>query len=298
MLIIIKTFILLNGHSKTIAMPQKEKLNLFSYIDYRKFLRDYYEQKKKSRAGFSFRTFSKKAGLGSSNLLKRVIDGERSLTKETIIKFAIGLGLNKKETEFFHDLVHFCQAKNHNQKDLYFQNLIKSKNYNSLKPMEKEQYEYYSQWHHSVVKELIVSNKFKTIEAIAQKITPKISKKQIQSSILLLEKMGFIKKNKKDRWQAINTVVTTGPECLGITVMNYHQNLLKMTKQKLKTVPAQNRDVSALVLGLDRNLIPVVKKRIQNFRKEILKLVADQKNPDEVIILSTQLMPYTNLKEK
>jgi uncharacterized protein (TIGR02147 family) len=84
---------------------------IFAYIDYRKFLGDYYVDKKRTTRHFSHRYFAMKAGVKSPVLLKQVIDGKRNLTSLMIEKFAQALCLNKKESVFFRNLVLFNQAR-------------------------------------------------------------------------------------------------------------------------------------------------------------------------------------------
>src|SRR5688572_23947614 len=88
----------------------KTELDVFDYLDYRAFLRDYYTERK-ARRGFSFRNFSKRAGLGSPNYLKLVMDGDRNLTNEMAARFAHALGLNSDSANYFVELVRFTQAK-------------------------------------------------------------------------------------------------------------------------------------------------------------------------------------------
>ncbi len=280
-------------------MESGNGINLFQYLDYREYLRDYYVEQKKTRAGFSLRTFSKKAGFGSSNLLKLVMDGERNLTEESLTKFMKGLNLNKKEQEFFRNLVHFNQAKTHENKNYYYHKLLQSKHFNNLKPMEKEQYEFYSTWYHAVVRELITSDKYDGhIDSLYEKITPKISVKEIEKSVALLENIGFIKKTKNGKWKVSDTIVTTGPECASVILMNYHKSFLNLVKEEIENVPPDHRDVSVLTLGVDKNKLPEIKKRVQKFRQDILKLVSDQKNPSEVLALAIQLLPLTKTWDK
>lgn len=274
------------------------KINLFTYLNYRSYLKDYYTAQKKSRAGFSLRTFSKKAGFGSSNILKLVMDGTRNLTEESLVKFTKGLNLNKQEQDFFRNLVYFNQAETHEKKDYYYQKLLQSKNYSNLKPMEKHQYEFCSSWHHGIVRELITSAKYNgNIELIAKSITPKLTVNQVEQSINLLEKIGFIKKNKLGQWEASNSVVTTGAECSSVTIMNYHKNLLTITRDAFDHIPHEHRDISAMILGINREHLAEIKMKVQEFRQEILKLVANVANPSEVVVLTTQLMPYTRIEE-
>ena len=99
-------------------MPRTaSKINLFTYLDYRKFLKDWYTQAKKERSSFSFRVFSKRAGFESPNFFKLVMDGKRNLTAKSLPKFIVGLKLNKQEQEFFQSLVAYTQASTHEEKD-------------------------------------------------------------------------------------------------------------------------------------------------------------------------------------
>ena len=63
---------------------------MFRYLDYRTFLADFYAAKKKR--GFSFRAFSRAAGLGAPNYLKLVISGERNLLALGVDVYAVDWG--------------------------------------------------------------------------------------------------------------------------------------------------------------------------------------------------------------
>lgn len=277
-----------------LSMSTTHKINIFEYLDYRKFLRDYYETHKKSRAGFSLRRFSEKAGFTSSNFLKLVMDGDRNLTQDSLSKFADGLGFNKQEREFFANLVHFNQAESHERKNFYYKKLIQFKNFSTVKPMQKEQYEFYSKWYHSVVRELVTSTQFRDDHSqIVDKIFPSITLKELEKSIELLHKLGFIKKDDQNHWIMAETVITTGSEPKAMVLTNYHKDFLDLTRNQIEKIPGTHRDISTLTLGVERSMIPELKSRIQNFRKEILKLVSTQTNADEVVVLAMQLLPVT-----
>src|SRR6478609_3677893 len=74
-------------------MAGGDPVHIFSYLDYRHFLRDLYAQKKASERGFSHRAFSKRAGLSSTNYLHLVMQGKRNLSPEMAASFARGCGL-------------------------------------------------------------------------------------------------------------------------------------------------------------------------------------------------------------
>lgn len=99
-------------------MENKEQPNLFNYLDYRHFLRDWLQSAKKNY-GFSYRFFSKRAGLKSPSLYKMVMDGERDLVEGSLHKFLEGLNLSVKEKEYFATLVLYNQARSDEHRERY-----------------------------------------------------------------------------------------------------------------------------------------------------------------------------------
>ncbi len=208
-------------------------------------------------------------------------------------KFALGLNLNKQETDFFKNLARLNQASSHQERDAHYKKILQSKKYSQLKPVEKRQYDYFSTWYHAVVRELAVSPQGNgTAEWIAQTIKPSLTIDQVRDSLFLLEELGFLKKE-KNRYLQCNALITTGPEAQSIALHNYHQSLLTLAKEILPEVLAKNRDVSALVLGVAADKIPVIKKKIQEFREDLLKMTTDEKSPDHVIAVMVQLFPFS-----
>ena len=67
--------------AESVSLP-----SVFEYLDYRTFLRDHYTASKQLKPQYSFRYFSRRAGLSSSNFLKLVMDGKRNLGAETVAK--------------------------------------------------------------------------------------------------------------------------------------------------------------------------------------------------------------------
>jgi uncharacterized protein (TIGR02147 family) len=95
------------------------------HLNFRDFLKSYYQARKKSGAGYSYRRFSEDAGLASPNLLKLVIDGRKNLTTATLQRFATALKLTPVETEYFEALVLENQATDGLERSYYRRKLRK-----------------------------------------------------------------------------------------------------------------------------------------------------------------------------
>jgi uncharacterized protein (TIGR02147 family) len=274
------------------------KISIFNYLDYRDYLKVWYQEAKRTRRAFSYRYFSKKAGYNSPNFLKLVMDGDRNISEDGIPKFMLGLDLNKQEQEYFSILVLMNQAPTHQKKDLYYKKLLQSRKLRQLKPLKKDHYEYCSYWYHSVIRELVVAQNFDgTPEWIAKRIKPALSGEQVSKSIALLERLGLVKKDAQGHYQQSSPVLSTGDEPTAIDLMNLHRSILDLAKERLPNTEAKCRDVSALTLGIEREKIPLLKQKIQEFRKDILKMVSENTTPEEVVMVTMQMFPVANTQD-
>src|SRR5689334_2694110 len=94
---------------------RRSPIDVFRYLDYRRYLADYYRAKKSK--GFSYRAFSRAAGLGAPNYLKLVIAGQRNLTAAMAERFAAACGLSGEAGDYFTQLVEFNQARKVEQRN-------------------------------------------------------------------------------------------------------------------------------------------------------------------------------------
>ncbi len=86
---------------------------VFEYSDFRRYLCDYYLQRKKSSSsGYSYERFAQDAGFQSPNFFQLVIDGKRNLTLETLHQTADALGFEGMERDYFEALVGENQTPN------------------------------------------------------------------------------------------------------------------------------------------------------------------------------------------
>src|SRR5688572_4669447 len=129
-------------------------VSVYDFLDYRAYLRAYYEAAKQQRRSFSFRFFSKLAGLRSPNFLKLVIDGQRNLGAESVERFAHALGLSAADAEFFGDLVALGQAPTLAEKNRAFENIAASRRFRAARRISGELFAYLSHWYNPVIREL------------------------------------------------------------------------------------------------------------------------------------------------
>ncbi len=271
---------------------------IFQYTNYRTLLRDYYERKK-STEGYTYRDFANQAGMNSSSWLLHLIKGTKNLSEETSVKVAETLKLKKKESEYFHLLVKFTQAKSNDIKNYYYHQMIALKRRLKIIKITEEQYLYYTKWYHPVIRSLVSKVDFHDDYAIlAKKLLPQISPAEAKKSITLLKKLGFIKKDAKGKWAQTTSVLSTGNEVASLNVVNYHKQVSKLAEGAFDRSPAEARDVSALTLGINKADFKRIKSKIQQFRKEIMGIAQNSMNDDRVYQLNFQFFPVSKWEDE
>ena len=96
-----------------------------------------------------------------------------------------------------------------------------------------------------------------------------------------------------EKWKQSSALVSTGPEISSHLIHNYHKIVLDLTKEVMDRIPPSGRDVSTMTLGVIRDRVPQLKKMIQQFRQEVLKLVSVDTQPQEVVQVNIQMFPVT-----
>lgn len=300
-------FILLSGNrhpgTKLMDMPHAtadrrtgtsmERPSIYGYLNYRIYLADMFRYRKTGSPYFSYRFFSGKAGFASPNFLKLVTDGQRNLTSASIAKIAKGFGLKKMEREYFEQLVFMNQADSHEEKNHYFKRMTAVAGAKRIGAIHKDQYDYFSKWYYPAIREMTLFDPDLTAEGIAARLTPKISRRDAQSALHLLEKLQLIQKDKQGRWRQVRNNITTGPEVQSLMVANFHREMMRLAEQAIEHVDPAQRDISALTLSIPQGSLPELKARIALFRKELMASASTEEAPNAVVQVNIQLFPLT-----
>ena len=92
------------------------------YQDYRKYMLDYFDWRKRSSA-FSWCKFSKQAGFASPSYLKLVCDGKGVLSRVGVPQVAHAMDLCDYECEYFKCMVDFTNVTDNGQKKEAFRKM-------------------------------------------------------------------------------------------------------------------------------------------------------------------------------
>ena len=268
--------------------------SVYAYLDYRAFLRDHFAASKQLKAHYSYRFFSRRAGLASTNFLKLVMDGKRNLGATTVDAFARALKLDEAEARFFADLVALAQAETVSERNRAFDRVAADRRFRAARRLEGPLFEYLRHWFYPVVRELAARPDFVEQPAwIARQIRPAISAKQAKAALVTLERLGLLVRDAGGRLVRGETSLTTGHEVRSAMVPVYHRQMIEQAALAVDDVPADERDVSALTVCVRASSLADLKQRIRRFREEMMERCDSEDEPERVYQLCVQLFPLS-----
>ncbi|MFT5356609.1 MAG: hypothetical protein ACI9KE_003834 [Polyangiales bacterium] len=271
--------------------------DVFEYLDYRKLLTDFYQTKKSEKRGFSFRSFSRRAGLRSPNHLKRVMDGQRNLSADSTSRYVTAMGLDGEKAEYFAQLVRFNQARTHSERERSYDQLRAFRGYQRAQTVDHHFAEYHSSWFVPVIREMALRKDFRAEpEWIASRLRPAIEVGDAKRALKVLVQLGLLVVDEDGGASLNQTVLTTGEQTRGLHMRLYHQTVLERAAASMELIPADERYLSALTFCTSAGGFERIRQRVQQFRQELVGILAEEDDGDEVLHLGIQLFPMSSRK--
>jgi uncharacterized protein (TIGR02147 family) len=265
-------------------------LSVFDYLDYRFYLRDFYEAQKKGKVYFSYRYISGKVGLDAGYLVK-ILQGKLHVPEKYIDAFCALCKFSKKENAYFRALINFNKAKSESQIKVHFEKLLTFKSPEKQR-LDKFQYEYYRKWYYTAIRSLIGIVRFSgDNDSLSRMLTPPVSPREVKKAVALLEKLGLIRKNASGAFTLTDTFVTTGASWRSLAIKDFQRETIRLAAESLDRHNREDRDISTVTVAVNKKDLAELKARIAEFRDAILKLAENSSDPDGVFQLNVQLFP-------
>ncbi len=266
--------------------------SIFEFTDYHQFLKAYYLFNKSKKRSFSFRYLARNSSI-SPSMLAAAINGKRRISATIAEKIATAFDLSGRETDYLIALVRFEKAKTHADKNEAFSRIVHFRGQSRIKFLDTDQYEYYSHWYHSAIRELISLPFFREDPAwIAQMLFPNITAVQAQKSLQLLQRLAIIQRDETGKLCQTNKAISSEYEIQTLSLRNFSREMIDRAKESLETVPVELREISGITLGISNMCIDRLKQRIRLFKEEIVAMVVDDKtDPSDVYQLNIQFFP-------
>ncbi len=268
---------------------------VFEYSNYRDFIKDYCIYKKAISKHFSNRSFAIQAGFNSSGFLTEVIKGKRNLSDNYIGKFITGMKLTGNEAEYFKLLVKLNQTDLTAERQIFYKQMVQFMPIN-IRHLKEDHQEYFKRWHHSAIREFLAIRKITdNYQDIVKSFITPFSIDEVKESIELLHRLGLIKRlDENRRWVVTNNSLWSDendvtPELIN----NFKKQVIIKGLEIAEVIPSDQRKSTTTTMSISKDSLEIIKKKINDFHREIVEIVEVDTNETDVYQLNIQFFPYT-----
>jgi uncharacterized protein (TIGR02147 family) len=270
--------------------------NIYTYDDFRGFLKDAFAAKKAAEPRYSYRKFAKDAGILNQGYLLDVIQGKRALSVVMLERMAQAFGLNEGETEFLKLLTDFGQAKKDDERQEFYQEVLHRRNRSRFARLSPSLTKYYQDYRYPLVRCAIEALDYRgNAEALGKWLEPALPPAVVKKMVADLVEWDLVKLDSSGRYQVTSRFVEP-PPTMGAMVRRLNREWILHAAEAPFRFPPQKRHVSTLLLMVSESTKQALHQKIEAFRKEVLELVEQDKNPEGVMQLSLQFFPRTHGK--
>ena len=281
-------------------MFAKNKINIYDYSDYRKFLQEFYELEKSLDPTFSYRIFAAAIDMDAS-LLVKILQGKRHVSTKNIEAFVQFFRFKEGKAEYFREMVTYGKAKNDEQVRKHFETLQKMRP-SSCRELDEARYRYFQQWFYPMIRSALDVFDYRGPEhaaALGDSCIPKISANQVENAVDALLQLGLVHRRKDGRIVPTDAHLKTKEHWLSASISDYQKSIAELAHRSIAETPKEERDISTLTMALDSSQIQRIRDIIAEARRSIVNVANSMPSQicDSVYQLNFQLFPMMKKRD-
>lgn len=268
--------------------------DLFQYLEYRAFLRDYYEERRHMDRIFSYRFFAGKLGMDASYLI-RVMQEKKHLGDELVPKVISFLKFDKHHANYFENLVAFNKARTDRQARVFYDQMMATKGV-QYRTLAKEHMDYFAKWYVVALRSLLDYTPFQgDYAALGKKLHPAISATECKQALFLLEHAELIRRTDAG-YEVLDNHIHSGQHWNHDAIALFQEETLKLALRSLQQDPRSVRNISTLTMNISAENLTGIHELITQFQQDVAKLVEATAKSDRVYQLNMQLFPMSQVE--
>ena len=266
--------------------------SILKYKDYRRFLQDFYDWKKRTSA-FSWRDYSKMAGFISPVFMKQVCEGKANLGKKATVKVADAFNFVGMERDYFFNMVTYAQAKTDEKRRYAYAEMQSIADANKVSFIGGEAYRYYDSWIHPVVRELAYAMPRAMPKEIARKCTNEVSAKEVRDSIDFQVDAGILKRTSDGTYVQTDKLLAGDTQSLSLAVRSMNKQMAIFAVDAIDRFSAEDRFVSGITMGVSSEAYGMIVEVLRKCREKVQNIILRDDKVERVLRLNLQLFPLT-----
>jgi uncharacterized protein (TIGR02147 family) len=265
---------------------------IVEYTDYRKYILDYYEERKRSSV-FSWQKFAQDAGFSSAVFLKYVCEGKKNLSVGSAGSVASAMGLAGYEQTYFVLMVSYAHAKSDKAKRAAFEERCALAKAHKMRVLGNDEFDYFKSWKNPVLRELAPHMPGAKPLEMARACSPSITAAEVTETLNFLVKLKLLKRDRDGNYHQTDKTITMGDMDVVPVAARELQRQMGEFAIKAIDLPLSERTMSGFVLGLTERSYERIRKEMADFYRRVVAIATEDDETERVYRMNMQLFPLS-----
>lgn len=272
--------------------------NVFDHADFRRYLKVWFEAKKRANPRFSHRLFARQLGSSDPSALVNVIAGRRRLAEDRVDGFVEVLGLRDHEATYFRLLVLFGQAERPEERDRVWAEIANLRSRLQAPELDSRQFLYASNRLYPAVKALADCAGFRAEPAYVAAAL-EVSVPEAEDALDTLFRLGFLVRDADGAVRPADPVVHTAQQVAELGSYGYHRQNHRLAGQVLDRlwdadgVAQAETAFLGLTLAVPEDRLSDLRRLLWEAQLRVLHECNTWTGSDRVVQISLQMFPVS-----
>jgi uncharacterized protein (TIGR02147 family) len=273
---------------------RKKEPNIYTFTNYREYLKKYIDFRKSSDKAYGFQNFADEAGQGSASHIRMVISGQRNLSEEMADVYAKTIGLNDKKTDFLKELIQFSQEETTENQINSLLKMLHLRSQIKHREIEDKEKAFLRNWYVPVIFVLVGTSDFEPSTSwIEKRLQNRVGKDAILKTLWLLLDLGFVKNESKKGVVQVPVSLKTKNDITDPDIQKFHKEVIELAENSLFHDAFVEKEFNTSQINIPAEKMDEFKARIREFQIEMNKMARELSGTEEVYQLNVQLFPET-----
>jgi uncharacterized protein (TIGR02147 family) len=268
-------------------------VDLFEYIDYRQFLREFYEDRKREQPLYSFQMMGNRLDMDPSYVAK-VLAGQRHLPAAKIEAAARVCGLSGRAAEYFECMVGFCRARSASDARVFQARMDRIRGVEST-ALSSMQARFYSSWTFTAIRALLGLRDWREeYDEMARRLDPPARPEEVEQAVAFLLEHRLIRRDSEGVLHPTDRHIRPGTKVDRDAIRGFQKQMLELGKRSIDEHPPLVRDVSTLTMAIRSDSLADIGQLIEDCREAIRQRIDQDSDPDCIYQFNFQAFPLTD----
>lgn len=245
-------------------------------------LKSYFDESQSRSPGFSLRAYARKLKISPSTL-SEILNDKRRVSRKLAIRICDNLLLDPALVD------NVLSSFDDDESDI--ENKINVNVDESFSNLNMDQFHLVGEWYYFAILSLADTDDFiGTVEAVSQRLG--LSKLISKTALARLERLNLLTRSSVGKYSATGKQFSTTTDIANSSLKKHHYQNLELARTSLDNDEIEERDFSFISMAVDPKDIPIIKKRIKDFRRNLCQEFEKGKRK-EVFKMCIQLFKLT-----